>query len=105
GSRLYHRIDVRDLTEIEMGALVSAIVEWSKFPYIGGQARIGMGRAMVEYHWHPVNGETESFIEISDGLLLEETARETKAKYDEYLGKYVEYLENHKESLVKMLEA
>ncbi len=105
GSRLYHRIDVRDLTEIEMGALVSAIVEWSKSPYIGGQARIGMGRAMVEYHWHPVNGETESFIEISDGLLLGDTARETKAKYDEYLGKYVKYLESHKESLVKMLEA
>ena len=105
GTRLYHRIDVRDMTEIEMGALVSAIVEWGKSPYIGGQARIGMGRAHLEYKWNPVEGDSEQFIEISDIPILGNTAKEAKAKYDEYLSKYTQYLEEHKESLVKMIEA
>lgn len=105
GTRLYHRIDARDMTEIEMGALVSAIVEWGKSPYIGGQARIGMGRATLEYKWHPIGEESEHFIEVSDTILLGDTAKETKAKYDEYLSEYTQYLEEHKESLVKMVEA
>ena len=105
GSRLYHRIDVRDMTEVEFGALVSCIVEWSKSPYIGGKANIGMGRAKLEYYWHPIEGGEEKFIETGDIPYLGTTAKEVKARYDEYLDKYTQYLQEHKESLVKMLEA
>lgn len=105
GSKLYHRIDIRDMNEVEFGALVSCIVEWSKSPYIGGKANIGMGLAKLEYNWHPIGGEAERFIETGDIPYLGTTAREVKAKYDEYLNQYAQYLEQHRESLVKMLEA
>lgn len=104
GSQLYHRIDVRDLSDIEMGALTSAIYEWSKSPYIGGKANIGMGRAHVEYVWRPFNGEEELFIKTTQEVpLLGKLASETKQAYDQYLHEYNQYLEQEKESLVKLL--
>lgn len=104
GSRLYHRIDVKDMTEIEFGALVSAFVEWSKNPYIGGQSRIGMGRVYADYQWKPIDGELEQFISIHETPLLGPAAEKTKNKYDEYLNQYTQYLEENKESLVKLIE-
>lgn len=106
GSRLWHRIDVKDMTEIEFGALISCIYEWSKHPYIGGQSRIGMGKVEVEYHWHPFEGEEVSgFIGVSDRAYLSQPAQEAKGKYDDFLDRYNQYLVQNQETAVNMLEA
>lgn len=105
GSKLWHRIDVKDMTEIEFGALVSCFVEWSKNPYIGGQSRIGMGRVHADYKWIPAEGEEEDFILVGDIPLLGKTAQETKRKYDECLNQYTQYLEDNKQRLVNLIEA
>lgn len=107
GAKLWMRIDVRDLTEVEFGALVSAFDEWSKAPYIGGQNRIGFGRVAAEFSWHDVRGpEERDFLQISDkGRYLSETAQNAKALYDEFLNQYTEYLAEKRDGLVKLLEA
>ncbi|NLZ54648.1 MAG: hypothetical protein GX892_16215 [Thermoanaerobacteraceae bacterium] len=106
GTKLWHRIDIRDMTEVEFGALASCLVEWSKSPYLGGQNRIGMGRAMLMYNWHPVGGGSETFIDTTCSVpLLGNTASEAKQKYDEYIDKYAAYLDEHKEGLVKLIDA
>jgi CRISPR type IV-associated protein Csf2 len=105
GSKLWHRIDVKDMTEIEFGALVSCFVEWSKNPYIGGQSRIGMGRVHTDYKWIPEEGEEEDFILIGDTPLLGKTAQEAKQRYDDYLNQYTQYLEENKQRLVSLIEA
>ncbi len=106
GVRLWHRIDIKDLSEVEFGALASCFVEWSKAPYLGGQNRIGMGRSTATYNWHPIGGDKETFIDIwADKSLLGPTASQVKQKYDEYLEQYAEYLAEHKEGLVKLIDA
>ena len=107
GAKLWLRIDVRDMSAVELGALVSAFDEWSKAPYIGGQNRIGFGRVAAEFSWHDVNGPEEmDFLQIGDkGRYLGETASEAKAVYDEFLTQYTEYLAERKDGLVKLLEA
>lgn len=106
GTKLWHRVDIKDMSEIELGALASCLVEWSKAPYLGGQGRIGMGRANVTYNWHPIGSEKETFIDVwGDKPLLGETASKVKQAYDEYLAQYSEYLEQHQEGLVKLINA
>lgn len=107
GAKLWLRIDVRDMSAVEMGALVSAFHEWGKAPYIGGQNRIGFGRVAAEFSWHDVNGPEEAgFFRIQDkGVFLGKTADEAKAVYDDFLTQYTEYLAEKKDGLVKLLEA
>ena len=51
GSVLYQRIDLCDMTDLELGAFVSALVEFSKRPYIGGKSNVGCGLCEIEYTW------------------------------------------------------
>lgn len=105
GTKLYHRLDVRDLSEIEMGALVSSIYEWTKSPYLGGKSNIGMGRATVDYVWKPFEEAELPFLKTEgDEISLGAVADETKQAYDTYLKNYKAYLSENRESLVKMLE-
>jgi CRISPR type IV-associated protein Csf2 len=106
GARLWQQTDVQGLTELEMGALVSAIHEWASAPYIGGQNRIGFGRCAATITWYPWGGDPETFAVLTGGsLALGETAKAAKAAYDDFLRQYVEYLSENREGLVKMLEA
>ncbi len=104
GAQLWHRIDFHDLNEIELGALVSCFVEFSKKPYIGGQSRIGMGRVRLDYEL--ITDETqEMFLQIdTDSYLLGPTATEAKARYDEYLAEYNKYLADNKQRLVMLVD-
>jgi len=111
GSRLWQRMDVRDLTKLELGALVSAVAQWSRWPYIGGNARIGMGRVRVAYHWYPANPSDEAhktgvrFLTVEDNMLeLSPVAGTAKDAYDAYLREYREYLRENKGVLSALLE-
>lgn len=104
GAQLWHRIDFHDLNEIELGALVSCFVEFSKKPYIGGQSRIGMGRVSMDYVL--IADETnEKFLTIdTNSFVLGPTAAKAKEKYDEYLAEYNKYLADNKQRLVMLVD-
>lgn len=112
GSRLYQRIDLVMATEVEVGALVSALHEFSKTPYIGGMSRAGCG--LVAGRWTikrhgvvdgAVGGE-EPFITIGVGDYHEgPTATKAREAYDQHLkGLYDAYLQDNKASLVDLLD-
>ena len=107
GSVLYQRIDLCDMNDLELGAFVSALVELSKHPYIGGKSGTGHGMVEIKYHWRPA-GTKESagkFIQIdADCLYLSKPAEEAKDRYDEFLTTiYNQYLESNAEELTKLL--
>lgn len=102
GAVLWQETTFQDMTEIELGALVAAIAEWSKAPFLGGQARIGMGKVQVDMDWELWGKEKEHFLSVGDGkCLLYPPAKAVKEKYDEFLQKYAGYLEEKQALLVK----
>ncbi|MFZ5687857.1 MAG: hypothetical protein ACOY9Y_06655 [Bacillota bacterium] len=109
GSVLYQRIDLCDMNDLELGAFVSALVEFSKHPYIGGKSGTGHGLVEIEYTWRPAGTKEPvgKFIQIdSDCLWLSKPAEEAKNQYDDFLTNlYNQYLENNAEELTKLLAA
>lgn len=107
GARLWTRIHVQRLTDLEMGALASAFAQWTRAPYLGGQNRIGFGLCAAAFTWTPFGGEPEEFAVIGEGGMhrLGPTAERTKAAYDAWLEEYVRYLDERREGLVKLLDA
>ncbi len=87
GACLYTEIDALDVTEVEIGALVSALHLFSRSPHIGGQANKGHGKVALDYHYIDMDtGETGEFLRINDGpSLLAPAAEEAKQAYDQYL--------------------
>lgn len=109
GSVLYQRIDLCDLTDLELGAFVSALIEFSKHPYIGGKSGTGHGLVDIEYTWRPAGAKEPAgdFLKIgTDRLWLSKPAEEAKNKYDDFLvSLYDKYLEDKAEELTKLLAA
>lgn len=109
GAVLYQRIDLCDMSDLELGAFVSALVEFSKHPYIGGKSGTGHGLVDVEYTWRPAGAREPAgkFLSIStDRLWLSQPAEEAKGKYDDFLVRlYDQYLENRADELTKLLAA
>jgi hypothetical protein len=107
GSVLYQRIDICDMTDLELGAFVSALVEFSKRPYIGGKSSIGCGLCDIEYIWRPAGAKEPvgKFLQVgTDCLWLSKPAEEAKDKYDDHLVQiYNQYLENQADELTKLL--
>ena len=109
GAVLYQRIDLCDLTDLELGAFVSALVEFSKSSYIGGRSGTGSGLVDIEYAWRPAGAKESAgkFLSVTtDQLWLSKPAEEAKDKYDDFLVKlYDQYLENNADELTKLLAA
>lgn len=109
GSVMYHRIDLQDMTELEMGAFVSAFVEFSRQPYIGGKSGVGFGLVEMEYdYFKPFDRNSlGKFMEIRDeGYLLSKPAKEAKEKYDQFLlDLYNSYIESKESEIRNVLEA
>ncbi len=107
GSVLYQRIDLADMSDIELGAFVSALAEFSKSPYVGGKSGTGHGLCDVEYSWRPAgtNNEPQKFISISaDTLWLSESAERAKQQYDTFLlSLYNQYLDDNQTELKQLL--
>lgn len=109
GSVLYQRIDLCDMTDLELGAFVSALVEFSKRPYIGGKSNVGCGLCEIEYTWR-LAGAKETvgkFLSVdTDCLWLSKPAEDSKNAYDDFLVRiYEQYLEGHAEELQRLLAA
>lgn len=49
GTRFYCWLSLQDVTPLEFDAFASALLEWSKAPFVGGQSRHGCG--LVELHF------------------------------------------------------
>lgn len=104
GSEMYQRIDLVDMSELELGAFVSALYKFSERPYIGGQNRIGCGLVEVEYEYH-VDGEIKPFMTISeDRPRLSSLAANAKQSYDTFLQElYDKYLLANKTDLAQLI--
>jgi len=109
GAVMYHRIDLQDMTELELGAFVSAFVEFSKQPYIGGKSGVGFGLVELEYdYFKPFDREPlGKFMEIrEEGYLLSKPAQAVKEKYDQFLlDLYNNYIESRESEIRNLLGA
>ncbi len=87
GARLYTFIEALDVSEVELGALVSALHSFSRSPHVGGQANRGHGLVKLQYDYIDLDtGTTGAFLSIEDGpSLLARPAAEAKDAYDEYV--------------------
>lgn len=87
GVKLRTWITAIDVTEVELGALVSGLHAFSKAPFIGGQSSRGHGEVSLDYRITDLaTGEVQDFIRVRDGkCLLSVTAEEAKAAYDQQL--------------------
>lgn len=102
GAQLWHEIKIC-CTELELGALVSAIHEWAQNPVLGGMN--GKGFGMVDMDMDITGGIP--FISVKNGsLALADMARDVKDQYDIYLRDiYDRVLDGNRDKLVRLLEA
>lgn len=107
GTTLAHEIDLVQVSEVELGALVSALTLFAQAPYIGGQSNKGHGR--VEYVSKIVNmatGESHNLVWVHDEAKLSEIAQQAKDSYDAHLtNMYNAFLEQKESEIKKLLGA
>lgn len=86
GTHLTGHLDVLDVSDVELGCLVSGIHRWSQSPHIGGQANRGHGEADLEMIWVDLDtGESGEFLRVSERCLLAPPAEAAKEAYDQHL--------------------
>jgi len=109
GVLLYGECDCLDITEIEMGALVSALHAFSRSPVLGGQGNKGHGRVSADIRYTDLHtGETRDFMQIkAAGMpLLAPVAEKAKASYDQFLrAQYDAMLSGQQAEIRKLLGA
>ncbi|MGQ9824634.1 MAG: hypothetical protein ACUVSK_06495 [Desulfotomaculales bacterium] len=102
GTDLYQRIDLCTLTELELGAFVSAFEELAKHPYIGGKSAVGCGLICAEYLYRNAGDQkpTGTFAVLGDDTVkFAGFAEKAKREYDHYLEKMREaYLKTQGEN-------
>lgn len=107
GAQLYQRIDIRDMTTLELGAFVSALAQFARHPYIGGKSGTGHGLVEIEYQWRPAGtGEAKGkFLSLgSDALWLSKPAEDAREVYDDYLQlQYDKYIDKKAVELQQLL--
>lgn len=88
GSRLYQRIDLLDCSQVELGAFVSCLAEFSRAPYLGGMSRMGFGLCEAQWMYLDLDtGETGHFVEVGreQRYLPGPRAAEAQQAYDRFL--------------------
>ena len=86
GVQLATEIDVLDASEVELGALVSALHLFARSPHIGGQSSRGHGHVRLDYTLHDLDtGESQPFLTVAETALLAPPAAAAKASYDQFL--------------------
>ena len=100
GTQLWHRLELTG-EDIELGALVASLDQWSRKPNLGGMSAKGFGLVDAAM---TINGE--EFININKNTLsLSKEATRYKGLYDNHLKElYDHYLVEEKDSLIKLLE-
>lgn len=107
GARMYQRIDLVDVTDLELGAFVSALDHWSTAPYIGGKCGVGFGLCNVFYDYQDESGQLQCFTVIGESQIkLGQIAADAKAAYDRWLLElYNQYVATNEAPMRAMLEA
>ena len=87
GVRLRTWIVATDVTDVELGALVSGLHAFSDAPFIGGQSSRGHGEVRLDYAMTDLRtGQRSDFLRVADGrCLLGAPAAEAKDAYDQHL--------------------
>lgn len=87
GVQLATRIDLLDVSEVELGCLVSALHQFARSPHVGGQANKGHGLVDLAYTLADLEtGEQQPFVAVTDGApRLHPPAEAAKAAYDTFL--------------------
>lgn len=105
GTTLVNEIDLVNVDEVELGAFVSALVNFGQVPYIGGQSNKGHGR--VDYFSQIVNlktGEKHNLVAINGEIpKLSDVAQQAKDAYDEHLVQIYNAFLEQKESEIRGL--
>lgn len=110
GAQFYQRVDFQHVTDVELGVFVSALHEFRKHPYLGGQNRIGHGLCELTYAWREagtLQEDNQHFLTVgSDHYIAGPKAEDALQAYDDFLKQvYERYLEFNRVPLRQMLEA
>lgn len=56
GTKFYCWLQLQDVTDLEYEAFASALIEWSKAPFVGGQSRHGCGEVELRFdNWMSIS--------------------------------------------------
>jgi CRISPR type IV-associated protein Csf2 len=56
GTKFYCWLSLQDVTDLEYEAFASALIEWSKAPFVGGQSRHGCGEVELKFdNWMSIS--------------------------------------------------
>lgn len=93
GSKLYSRWDI-NATKVEIGWVIDTLLQFAKFPYLGGKGNRGNGLCKLNF-WYQ-QGETKGhFLSIStENPVLSEAASSSHSAYREYLDAWKQHIEN-----------
>lgn len=108
GVQMLSHIDLLDVSEVEVGCLVSGIHMFSRSPHIGGQANRGHGLVSLETTLLDMDtGEMiPQFAVVSDRCLLSLPAQQAKDAYDQHLrGIYDAMLDANQPEIRRMIGA
>jgi len=115
GTQLETWIDLIDVTEVELGCLVSALDQFARSPHIGGQANKGHGLVELTYRIQWRDQKTDDgkyaspdddrfFTSTEDGLAMGPEATLAKEAYDRHLqSMYDAMLADNRAEIVKLL--
>lgn len=107
GAELYTEIELVDVDEVQLGALVSAVHRFARQPHIGGQVGRGHGRVRLQYRMLDMDsGADNDFIRVDYGPgQLFRRAEAAKEAYDEHLrAQYDAYIANNQGDISALLE-
>ncbi|KQQ90969.1 hypothetical protein [Aureimonas sp. Leaf324] len=108
GTTLHSWIVLQDVSDVEIGCLVSGLHCFSRSPHIGGKAASGHGLVDLSYTMKDLDtGEVVDFLSVRDGeTALMPPAREAKAAYDQHLRTiYDNMLADSSSKIVQLLGA
>jgi len=91
GTRFYCWLALNDVTPLEYDAFASALIEWSKAPFVGGQSRHGCGLVKLTFdNWMSVSPLATFGEENAVGMPVGAA--------------YIEHLHNQREAILDVLE-
>lgn len=78
GAQFYWKLQLDDVTDIEFEAFLTALVEFSRHPYVGGKSAVGLGEVAVKFdNWIEIDSRAHT-----DGKAVD---RPLGSKYADHL--------------------
>jgi CRISPR type IV-associated protein Csf2 len=69
GSRLFWELSLDDVTDLEREAFFVTLLEFSRFPYIGGKSGVGHGKVSIKFdHWIEIDSRVTNGKELAFGI-------------------------------------